>query len=188
VNPGEDLATLAARYKITPQQLLAANCLFSTDLRAGSFLYVPPIPTNTTVPCGPPPGWIRYSVQPGNTMFSLSQAYGVSISQLQFANCMSASQTGLSSGQLIWVPNVATRAPRATATATLTPISIIFPTLTRTATLAPTATDLPTATDVPTATPTGTPTPTATATPALPTATATATITVTAFPSQASSP
>jgi LysM repeat protein len=185
VGPGEDLLTLASRYKITREQLLAANCLFSTDLPTGSILYVPPIPTNTPVPCGPPVGWIRYIVQPGNTLYSLSQAYGVSLSQLQFANCMSANQSSLVTGQTIWVPNVVTRTPRATATATLTPVSIVFPTLTGTATLASTATDILTSTGIPTGTPTGT----ATATPSPPpTATPTATATVTAFPSQASPP
>lgn len=185
VGPGEDLAVFALRYKSTPEQLLVANCLFSSNLPAGSIIYVPPISTNTPVPCGPPPGWVRYTVQPGNTLFSLSQAYGVSISQLQFANCMPASQTRLTTGQALWVPNVVTRTPRATGTATLTPVSIVFPTLTRTATLAPTVTDIPTSTSTPTATATGT----ATATPSPPpTATPPATVTITAFPASTSEP
>jgi len=185
VGPGENLGTLASRYHSTTQELSLANCLFSTDLPTGSILYVPSIPTNTPVPCGPPFGWIRYSVQAGNTLYSLSQAYGVSLSQLQFANCMSAKQYNLVTGQTIWVPNVVTRTPRATATATLTPVSIVFPTLTGTASVTPTATDIPTSTNVPTGTPTGT----ATATPSPPpTATPPATATVTAFPTQASPP
>jgi LysM repeat protein len=191
VQPGENLLTLASRYKTTREQLLAANCLFSEALPTGSILYVPPIPTDTPVPCGPPPGWIRYSVQPGNTLYSLSQAYGVSLSQLQFANCMAANQTYLVTGQTIWVPNVVTRTPRATATATLTPVIIIFPSVTGTlpptftATIPPTATNAPTSTDVPTGTPTGTAT--ATASPP-PTATPPATATITAFPTQAVTP
>lgn len=191
VQPGEDLLTLASRYKTTREQLLAANCLFSNDLPTGSILYVPSIPTNTPVPCGPPAGWIRYTVQPGNTLYSLSQAYSVSLSQLQFANCMAANQTSLVTGQTIWVPNVVTRTPRATATATLTPVIIIFPSVTGTATITPTATTAPTSTNIPTSTnvPTGTPTGTATSTSSPPpTATPTATATITAFPSQASPP
>jgi len=185
VGTGDDLTTLAYRYRSTPESLRSANCLFSTDLPAGSIIYVPPIATNTPVPCGPPPGWIRYTVQPGNSMYSLSQAYGVSISALQFANCMSASQTYLAVGQSVWVPNVPTRTPRATATATLTPVSIVFPTLTHTSTATQTATQIST----PTATPTSTATGTSTATlPPPPTATPTATATITAFPSQTSSP
>ena len=191
VQPGETLAILALRYQTTPTYLTAANCLFSTNLPTGSIIYVPPVPTKTPIPCGPPAGWIRYTVRPGNTMYSLSQAYGVSISQLQLANCMSPNQYYLGVGQNIWVPNVATRTPRATATPTLTTVSIIFPTLTRTATLTPSPTVTPTATITPTATniPTSTPTPTnvpsvtATATVPSPTTPPTATATVTAFPS-----
>jgi hypothetical protein len=178
VQPGENLATLALRHHSSPENLLVANCLFSTDLTTGSIVYVPSIPTNTPIPCGPPAGWIRYTVQAGNTMYSLSQAYGVSITQLQFANCMLTNQYSLSTGQSLWVPNVATRTPRATATATLTPVSIIFPTITRTATVTPTASKVPTST----MTSTNVPTSTATATVASPTTPPTATATITAFP------
>jgi LysM repeat protein len=188
VGPGDTLATLASRYQSTSEMLSAANCLFSNDLQTGSILYVPPIPTMTVVSCGPPPGWIRYTVQYRDSMYSLSQAYGVSLSQLQFANCMPPSQTLLNAGQTIWVPNVITRTPRATATATLTPVSIIFPTVTGTATLTPTATASSTSTTTPTGTATGTATATASATELPPTATPTATATVTAFPTQAATP
>ena len=184
VQPGETLVTLALRHQSTPEYLSAANCLFSNALPTGSIIYVPSVPTQTTVPCGPPPGWIRYTVQFGNTMSTISQAYGVSIAQLQFANCMSSNNYSLSTGQSIWVPNVATRTPRATATATLTPVSIIFPTITKTATKTSTATNVPTITITTTATkvPTSTSTPTATVTFASPTTPPTATATITSFP------
>ena len=188
VGTSDDLITLSYRYQSTPEDLLLANCLFSTDLPTGSIIYVPSSPAKTAVPCGPPAGWIRYTVQAGNTMYSLSQAYGVTISQLQFANCMSANQYGLSTGQSIWVPNVVTRTPRATATATLTPVSMIFPTITGTATITPTVTMIPTSTTVPTSTATGTSTPTGTSTAPPPTGTPTATTTITAFPTQTSNP
>ena len=183
VGPGEDLNMLASRHQSTPQELIDGNCLFSTELPTGSLLYVPPLPTKTPVPCGPPPGWIQYTVQSGNTMYSLSQAYGVSISQLQRANCMSSSQYNLTVGQRIWVPNVITRTPLPTATRTSTPISIIFPTLTWTTTITPTATG--TATQAPTSTATGTapPTFTYTTTAPPPTTLPPATATITAFPS-----
>jgi LysM repeat protein len=202
IQPGDDLVSLALRYQSTPENLLIANCLFSTDLPTGSILYVPPFPTQTSVPCGPPPGWVRYIVRPGNTIYSLSQAFGVSSTQLQFANCLSPNQYILPVGQSIWVPNYATRTPRATGTATLTPVSIIFPTVTRTATVTPTATKIPTSTvtNVPTSTatnvPTVTQTPVPSFTPTTPTATVaaspttppTATATITAFPSATSIP
>jgi LysM repeat protein len=176
VQPGENLATLASRYQSTSTNLSAANCLFSSDLPVGSIVYVPPVPTQTRVPCGPPPGWVQYIVRSGDTLTSLSQVFGVTLSQLQFANCLAPNQTGLSAGQIIWVPNVATRTPRATATKTLTPVSIVFPTLTWTPSVTPTPTDTPTQTP----TPTDTASPTATV--PSPTTPPTATSTVTAFP------
>lgn len=196
VQPGDDLVSVALRYQSTPENLLIANCLFSTDLPTGSILYVPPFPTQTSVPCGPPPGWVHYTVRSGNTVSSLSLAFGVSSTQLRFANCLPSNQYYLTIGQMIWVPNIATRTPYATATRTLTPVSIIFPTLTRTATVTPTATNIPpsstaTNTNVPTVTASQTPVPSFTPTAtfvASPTTPPTATATVTAFPSATSTP
>ena len=166
VKPGENLETIAQDYKTTPAQLIAANCLFSQDLSAGSILYVPPQPTKTVVACGPPAGWKQYTVQPGNTMYSLSYAYGISVPQLQRANCIPAYQYNLKTGQVLWLPNITIiRTPIVTATKTLTPISIFFYTPTYTATTLPTgtatATTPPTATTVP---PTAPPTATASST------------------------
>ncbi|MFZ5911112.1 MAG: LysM peptidoglycan-binding domain-containing protein [Chloroflexota bacterium] len=154
VQPFDTLASLALQYKTTPELLRQANCLVSSDLTPDTLLYVPPVPTQTVVPCGPPPGWILYTVQAGNTMYSLSQAFGVSVAQLQQANCMPYYQTSIKTGQQIWVPNVATRTP------TLTPISIIFPTLTWTATTVPSATKTPTLEPTLPPTPTSSPSPT----------------------------
>ncbi len=176
VQPLDTLASLALQYKTTPELLIQSNCLFSSDLTPGTLLYVPPVPTPTPIPCGPPPGWVRYTVQPGNTLFSLSQAFGVSVSRLQQANCMPYSQTSINAGQSIWVPNVATRTP------TLTPISIVFPTLTWTASPLPTPTwtPLPSPTWTPLPLPTWTPSPPPT--PTEPPPTPTATPSITAFP------
>lgn len=174
VQPFDTLDSLALQYKTTPELLSQANCLFSSNLAPGALLYVPPVATPTVVACGPPAGWVRYSVQAGNTLFSLSQAFGVSVAQLQQANCMPYSQTVINAGQQIWVPNVATRTP------TLTPISIIFPTLTWTASPAPsTETPLPPPTWTPSLPP---PTWTPSSTEPPPTPPPTATPSITAFP------
>jgi len=191
VQSNDNLATLAVRYKVPADLISAANCLFSSDLRTGTILYVPPIPTPTDIPCGPPAGWASYIVQRGDTMYSLSHAYGVSILQLQFANCIPAFQYNLSVGQILRVPNIPiTRTPFPTATATLTPVSIIFPTVTKTATVTLTATITPTGTTPPTstATATSTATPTSTATVVSPTTPPTATATITAFPTNTWTP
>ncbi len=171
VQSGETLATIAARYQSTSEELSQANCLSSTELHPDSILYVPPPPINTASTCGHPSGWVQYTVKTGNTMFNISHAYGISISELQHANCIVSNQYNLRVGQTLWVPNVSiTRTPLASATPTLTFVSIIFPTITYT----------------PTSTPTSTATTTDTITP--PTATPTATATITSFPTSTSTP
>jgi LysM repeat protein len=108
---GDTVYTLAQRYKTTAENLNAANCLTSAELPAGMALYVPPVPTVTVIPCGPPFGWVRnYVVQPGDTLFRIALAYNITYPQLQRGNCMGSSTT-IYTGQRLWVPNVPTRTP-----------------------------------------------------------------------------
>jgi LysM repeat protein len=108
---GDTVYSLAQRYRTTADNLNAANCLTSADLPAGVALYVPPVPTVTVVPCGPPFGWVRnYIVRPGDTLFRIALSYNITYPQLQRANCMGSSTT-IYTGQRLWVPNVPTRTP-----------------------------------------------------------------------------
>jgi len=179
VQPGQTLQSLAAQYHVSVSELKQANCLFSEDLPPNTLLALPPIPTNTVPPCGPPPGYVLYTVQPGEYPYKLSRAFGISLDQFLRANCMSTKDT-LHSGQKVYVPNVATLAPSKTPTITLTPVIIIFPTNTQT----PTQTPVSSATPVPTNTWTATPTWTSTSLPKLETATST----VTSFPTPTYTP
>jgi LysM repeat protein len=148
---GDTIYSLAQRYKTSAENLSAANCLASFDLAAGVALYVPPVPTVTVIPCGPPAGWVRgHVVQRGDTLFRIASSYGVTVSQLQRANCMGSSTT-IYSGQRLWVPNIVTRTP--VPGVTFVPD---FPTETS----LPTFTSVP-PTDPPTAPPTSTNPPTA---------------------------
>ena len=155
---GDTIYSLAQRYKTSAENLSAANCLTSFDLPAGLALYVPPVPTVTVIPCGPPAGWVKtHTVQPGDNLFRIALSYGISYPQLQRGNCMGSSTT-IYAGQRLWVPNIPTRTP--------VPGQTTIPDF-------PTETPLPTATTAP---PTNTPTIPPTATPtSIPTATATAT-------------
>jgi LysM repeat protein len=178
VQPGDSIAGLAYRYRITANQLMQANCLSSSGLAPGYYVYVPPLPTNTIIPCGPFPGWILgYVVQPGDTLFHIATQYGTTVDNLKIANCKFDNE--IFTGQQLWVPNVATITPGVTLIPTFT--TPTYPP-TATQTLIPfTATATPpTSTSAPaTATPTQTQAPTSTSTP-LPSDTPTATIT--AFP------
>jgi LysM repeat protein len=112
ITTGDSIYSIAERYKTTTDNLSAANCLTSLDLPVGYMLLVPPIQaTITAVPCGPFAGWVRaYIVQPGDNLFRIGLSYGVTVSQLQRANCLGSSTT-IFVGQRLWVPNVPTRTP-----------------------------------------------------------------------------
>lgn len=103
VQSGDTLAKIATRYGISASQLQLANCLLKTELLPGGLIYIPPVPTQTSVPCGSPSTWIVYYLQPGDTLYRLSVAYGISVSELQRANCMGSS-TRLHAGQAFYVP------------------------------------------------------------------------------------
>ena len=75
IQSGDTLDNLAARYHISSAALKQANCLLTTELLPGAIIYVPPIPTQTRIPCGPPPSWITAIVQPGDSLYLLSQAF-----------------------------------------------------------------------------------------------------------------
>lgn len=180
---GETLETLAERFGVSIEALYTANCLSSDMLIPGAIIYVPQLPTATPIPCGPPPGWIQYTVQPGDTLFRLSQAFGVDYRLLQRANCLGNS-TLIYAGQRLWVPNVPTRTPVVTDT----PLIIVIATSTPTFTVTPAFTPSPSETSTPLPTWTFTPTPGFTVTV---TATPSATMTppgLTSTPSATSSP
>lgn len=129
----DTIYALAQRYKTTPENLSSANCLSTFDLPAGLAFYVPPVPTVTVIPCGPPAGYVRrYVVQPGDNLYRIATLYGITYQQLQRANCMGSSTT-IYVGQLLWVPNIPTRTtvpgvtiipefPTSTPTPTNTPV------------------------------------------------------------------
>jgi LysM repeat protein len=164
---GDTLQTIAIIYKTTPEQIKAINCLLVDTLIPNTTLYVPILAastavTNTVLACGAPAGWVKnYSVQPGNTLFSISQSFGVPLATMQKANCIGNDYLILV-GQVLWVPNVPTRTPtlaqvfipsstsaintNPTEPLTLTPLPY-------TATYVPTNTPQPTLTASPTAIP-----------------------------------
>jgi LysM repeat protein len=196
---GDTLESLAALAGVTTEEIIKVNCLQSNALPFGGTLYLPLVaPTNTLppalptaapttgstaipdavytpIPCGPPSGWVLYTVRRNDNLFRLSQALGVSVPELQNANCLPG--TTIYAGQQLWVPFIPVQVPTETVTPTPTlPPSdtpVIIPT-----TEEPSSTSTPT--DTPTVTPTDThtPTPTDTVEPsATPTNTQTDTVT-----------
>jgi len=164
VGANDTLYAIAERYKTTADNLSVGNCLADTNVTAGSLLYVPPVPTVTVIPCGPPFNWIKaHTVKAGENLYRISLLYRTTVSQLQSANCMGSSNI-IHVGQVLWVPNVPTSTPAVTntGTKTATPTNTLTitpdystPTFTFTVTSSPVpATATPSITQFPSATPT----------------------------------
>jgi LysM repeat protein len=200
VGPDETMQSLADAFGLPVEILAESNCLLpSSQLMGGMILSVPAPaatatvsvtptatqaslrpPTQPPLVCGRPAGWQAYYVRRGDTLFSISQAYYTTVVALQRANCLRGSL--IHTGQLLYVPNVATRTPvpSPTTAPTLTPtatITALPPTLTPTRippTAVPPTSEPPTAvppTAVPTTAVPPTDVPTATASPTEPHAT-----------------
>jgi uncharacterized protein len=94
--------------------------------------------------CGPPAGWVVYTVRPGDTLGRLSRAFGINVEQLRQANCLAGSNL-IVAGQRLYVPFALvepTPLPLPTETLAPTPTDTLLPTATQTP-LLPTATSVP---------------------------------------------
>jgi len=153
VQPGETLDNIASRYRISTPILQGANCLVTKELLPGVVIYVPPMRTQTPLPCGAPYSWTVYSVQPGDTLYRLSQTYGTTVAELQRANCLGAS-TLLHTGQVLYVPYSAPPPASPTASGLVVPAGTQAPGLPSNtppiiSTQQPTDTLIPAASDTP---------------------------------------
>jgi LysM repeat protein len=100
-----------------------------------------PAPSPTPAPlCRPRSDWPVYLVRPGDTLFSLAQARGTTVSFLMNANCLTTAR--IMAGQLLYLPPLPATAVPPPPTTTPQPA---------------TATPLPPATELPPPNPTATP-------------------------------
>jgi LysM repeat protein len=111
IKQGDTLSDLAKSRKSTVEAIQQGNCLISDQIAPGMILYLPPIPPKPTSteeiepePCSQPDGWIVYTVQPGDTLYALAAAVGVSVQEIQQANCMGTS-TFLEVGKTLYLPH-----------------------------------------------------------------------------------
>jgi len=79
-----------------------------------------PPPTRTPAPTRPPQttcqiasGWVTYRVQPGDTLFRIGLAYGLTVDRLLAGNCRSSQS--LAAGETLYVPPVTPLATQAVA-------------------------------------------------------------------------
>ncbi|HOU40250.1 MAG TPA: LysM peptidoglycan-binding domain-containing protein, partial [Promineifilum sp.] len=130
VQPGETLASLATATAATTAELAAANCLDDGEMTAGMQILVPRQPAAAL--CGPPQWWVRYEVQPGDTLGGLARNRGTTIDEILRANCRDS--LDLLAGQLIFLPpgfqggpSAPLPQPSLTPLPTATPVPTIAP-------------------------------------------------------------
>jgi LysM repeat protein len=88
-------------------------------------------PTSTSSQCVPRTGWQVYTVQPGDTLYRLSQILGISVAEIREANCLESGNI-IDVGQTLYLPSLPILPPaRPTHTPPIreaTPISAATPT------------------------------------------------------------
>jgi membrane-bound lytic murein transglycosylase D len=104
IQPGDTFTAIAARFKISVEDLKAANNLGSPkSLRAGSTLMVPTKGTAAHPAARVADFKARHQVKAGETMFSIAQRYGIAVAALQNANKLE-SAASLRAGAWLNVP------------------------------------------------------------------------------------
>lgn len=112
--------------------------------------------------CQPKEGWIEYVIKPTDSLFRISLLFGISIEELQEANCMGDS-TYVNPLQVIYIPLAPTATPTQTNTPTATrTYQYIPPSATATNVIDRPSAPQPTKTPLPTQAPATQPPPTAT--------------------------
>ncbi len=89
VQPGDSMYTIAQRYAVSLDALIAANPQITNpnQIHPCDVLCVPGSSSQCREPTSCPPGFQgRYTVQPGDSMYSIAQHYGVSLNALIAAN------------------------------------------------------------------------------------------------------
>jgi len=100
VQPGDTMFTIAQRFGVSLDALIAANPQIPdpSEIRPGQIVCVP----QASVTC--PPNTFAYTVQPGDTMFSIAQRFGVSLDALIAANPQIPNPNQIRPGQIVCVP------------------------------------------------------------------------------------
>lgn len=104
VKKGDSLWSIANQFGITVDALKQANNLSSNQLQIGQELMIPGSETTT-----PPSETISYTVQKGDSLWTISRKYNVSVDDIIRANNLSSS--ALQIGQVLIIPTGQTSTP-----------------------------------------------------------------------------
>ncbi len=101
-------ATTAPSTTAPPEATATTATLPTATLPAPTATIAPaastdtPPPPPTATPCGPPPGWVEYIIQQGDTLGRLAQATGTTVAEIQLANCLT--NTTIFTGSRLFLP------------------------------------------------------------------------------------
>ena len=99
VEPGDTLSAIAQETGVPVEELMALNSLSDTTLVIGQKLVLGgPTPTTPAVP-------LNVTVEPGDSLWSLSQRYGVPVGALSSANGLRSDEL-LTVGETLTIPSV----------------------------------------------------------------------------------
>lgn len=108
IQPGDTLQELSARAGVSSARILSENCLPVDTLIAGETIYLPPLAAVT--PCVPGrPGWELVTIDIGDSLVSLAQARGVSVAEIEAANCLTSEV--INAGERLYLPPLPTPTP-----------------------------------------------------------------------------
>ena len=102
VQPGDSMWSIANRFGVSLDALIAANPQIPNPavIFPGQIVCVPR--GTTPGPC--PPGTFSYTVQPGDSMWSIARKFGVSLDALIRANPQITNPSLIFPGQIVCVP------------------------------------------------------------------------------------
>jgi LysM repeat protein len=111
VAPGDTLNLIALRFGVSVSSLISANGIANPNLIfVGQVLTIPgggpaptPNPTDAAPPPPPPAGNTHYTVQPGDTLWAISQRFGVTVDGIKAANGLVSNIIFV--GQVLLIPN-----------------------------------------------------------------------------------
>lgn len=97
VQRGDSLYSIARRFNTTVDAIIQANNLSNINLQIGDQLL---IPSTTTTPN--PPSQITYTVQSGDSLWSIAKRYNITVNDLRNANNLTSNT--LQIGQILIIP------------------------------------------------------------------------------------
>jgi len=107
VQPGDTMYQIASRFGVSLEHLIRANPQIRNpeSIFPGEIIYIPRAPG---APAGPPPttpgARRRYIVQEGDTMFLISQRFGIGLSELIAFNPQITNPAALRPGEVVFIP------------------------------------------------------------------------------------